>query len=55
MDFNFSQEKALLSTQVLKLGHNIKELKAKLMGALSDKDCLIQVSYIILTTMSEAI
>ncbi|XP_031139307.1 rho-associated protein kinase 2-like isoform X2 [Sander lucioperca] len=35
-------EKALLSTQVLKLGHNIKELKAKLMGALSDKDCLIQ-------------
>ncbi|XP_078112365.1 uncharacterized protein LOC144521686 [Sander vitreus] len=35
-------EKALLSTQVLKLGHNIKELKAKLTGALSDKDCLIQ-------------
>ncbi|XP_074490423.1 uncharacterized protein LOC141767075 isoform X1 [Sebastes fasciatus] len=35
-------EKAILSTQVLKLEDNIKELKAKLTGALSDKDHLIQ-------------
>ncbi|KAF1386869.1 hypothetical protein PFLUV_G00099340 [Perca fluviatilis] len=35
-------EKALLSTQVLKLGNNIKELKAKLTMALSNKDCLMQ-------------
>ncbi|XP_063766269.1 interaptin-like isoform X3 [Eleginops maclovinus] len=35
-------EKAILSTQVLKLEENIKELKAKLTGALSDKDHLIQ-------------
>ncbi|XP_034735950.1 myosin-11-like isoform X3 [Etheostoma cragini] len=35
-------EKALLSTQVLKLEQTIKELKTKLTGALSDKDCLVQ-------------
>nr|XP_043871820.1 centrosomal protein of 63 kDa-like [Solea senegalensis] len=35
-------EKAILSTQVLKLEDNIKELKAKLTGALSDKDFIIQ-------------
>ncbi|XP_023258376.1 golgin subfamily A member 3-like isoform X2 [Seriola lalandi dorsalis] len=35
-------EKAILSTQVLKLEDNVKELKAKLTGALSDKDQLIQ-------------
>ncbi|XP_032378471.1 early endosome antigen 1 isoform X3 [Etheostoma spectabile] len=35
-------EKALLSTQVLKLEYTIKELKDKLTGALSDKDGLIQ-------------
>ncbi|XP_033997384.1 ribosome-binding protein 1 [Trematomus bernacchii] len=35
-------EKAILSTQILKLEENIKELKAKLTGALFDKDHLIQ-------------
>ncbi|KAG7231098.1 hypothetical protein INR49_027138, partial [Caranx melampygus] len=35
-------EKAILSTQVLKLEDNIKELKAKLTWALSGKDQLIQ-------------
>ncbi|XP_068580274.1 centrosome-associated protein CEP250 [Cebidichthys violaceus] len=35
-------DKAILSTQVLKLEDNVKELKAKLTGALSDKDHLIQ-------------
>ncbi|XP_054862906.1 centrosomal protein of 128 kDa isoform X2 [Amphiprion ocellaris] len=35
-------EKAILSTQVLKLEDSIKELKAKLTAALSDKDHLIQ-------------
>ncbi|XP_071344333.1 interaptin [Trachinotus anak] len=35
-------EKAILSTQVLKLEDNIKDLKAKLTRALSDKDQLIQ-------------
>uniref|UniRef100_UPI0037E77C97 putative leucine-rich repeat-containing protein DDB_G0290503 n=1 Tax=Semicossyphus pulcher TaxID=241346 RepID=UPI0037E77C97 len=35
-------EKAILSTQVLKLEDNIKELKTKLAGDLSDKDQLIQ-------------
>ncbi|KAM7414807.1 hypothetical protein PAMA_019564 [Pampus argenteus] len=37
-------EKAVLSTQVLKLEDNIKELKASLSGALSDKDHLIQAN-----------
>lgn len=41
------QEKAILSTQVLKLEDNVRELKAKLTGALSDKDQLIKVSYLI--------
>lgn len=44
---NSSQEKAILSTKVLKLEDNIKELKAKFTGPLSDKDHLIQVSCII--------
>ncbi|XP_029289238.1 golgin subfamily A member 6-like protein 22 [Cottoperca gobio] len=35
-------EKAILSTQVLKLEENIKELKAKLTEALSEEDQLIQ-------------
>ncbi|KAK1887622.1 Reticulocyte-binding protein 2 like a [Dissostichus eleginoides] len=35
-------EKAILSTQMLKLEENIKDLKAKLTGALFDKDHLIQ-------------
>ncbi|CAI5665142.1 unnamed protein product [Oreochromis niloticus] len=35
-------EKAILSTQVLKLEDNIKEIKAKLTEALCDKDHLIQ-------------
>lgn len=35
-------EKAILSTQVLKLEDNIKELKASFSGALSDKEHLIQ-------------
>ncbi|XP_044048906.1 trichohyalin-like isoform X2 [Siniperca chuatsi] len=35
-------EKAILSTQVLKLEDDIKELKAKVTGPLSDKDHLIQ-------------
>ncbi|XP_051807973.1 golgin subfamily A member 3-like isoform X4 [Acanthochromis polyacanthus] len=35
-------DKAILSTQVLKQEDNIKELKAKLTAALSDKDRLIQ-------------
>ncbi|XP_069564200.1 early endosome antigen 1 [Brachyistius frenatus] len=35
-------EKAILSTQMLKLEDNIKELKAKLTRALSDKDHLIK-------------
>lgn len=39
--FNSSQEKAILSTQMLKLEGNLKELKAKLTGF--DKDHLIQV------------
>ncbi len=47
MTFNSSQEKAMLSTQVLKLEDNIKQLKAKLTEPLSDKDPQIQVSYII--------
>ena len=42
-----AQEKAILSTQVLKLEDNVKELKVKLTAALSDKDHLIQVSDII--------
>ncbi|KAL7403021.1 hypothetical protein ABVT39_023213 [Epinephelus coioides] len=37
-------EKAILSTQVLKLEDNVRELKAKLTGALSDKDQLIKVN-----------
>ncbi|XP_067359020.1 early endosome antigen 1-like isoform X3 [Channa argus] len=37
-------EKAILSTQVLKLEDNIKDLKAKLTEALSNKDELIQKS-----------
>ncbi|XP_049929454.1 interaptin-like [Epinephelus moara] len=36
-------EKAILSTQVLKLEDNVRELKAKLTGALSDKDQLIKL------------
>lgn len=44
---NFAQEKAILSTQVLKLEDNTKELKAKLTVALSDKVHLIKVSEII--------
>lgn len=39
-----AQERAVLSTHVLKLEENIKELQAKLAGAMSDKDHLIQVS-----------
>ncbi|KAM8891724.1 uncharacterized protein AB9W97_012113 isoform 2-T2 [Spinachia spinachia] len=35
-------DKAILSTYVLKLEDNIKELKAKLTSALSDKDCFIK-------------
>lgn len=42
--FDSSQDKAILSTQVLKLEDNIKELQAKLTRDLSDKDHLIQVS-----------
>ncbi|XP_047451395.1 myosin-2 heavy chain-like [Mugil cephalus] len=35
-------ERAVLSTQVLKLEENIKDLQAKLTGAMTDKDHLIQ-------------
>lgn len=43
---NFAQEKAILSTQVLKLEDNIKEIKSKLTEALCDKDHLIQVLFL---------
>lgn len=46
MIFNTFQEKAILSTQVLKLEDDLKELKAKQTRTLSDKSHLTQVSII---------
>lgn len=46
--FNSSQEKAILSTEVLKLEDHIKHLKGKLREALTDKCDLKQVLYLIL-------
>lgn len=44
MIFNTFQEKAILSTQVLKLEDDIKELKAKQTRPLSGRSHLTQVS-----------
>lgn len=44
MIFNTFQEKAILSTQVLKLEDDIKELKANQTRPLSDESHLTQVS-----------
>lgn len=44
----FCQDKAVLSTQVLKLEDDVEELKTKLTGALSANQHLIQVFVIMM-------